>query len=125
MGMMRGALARWRIGLACFAAVLGFAAPGSGVAGHAHAGNWQEICTAAGERLVRAVEDGLPVGSSHADDDCACCVSGTPVLLHTDLRVPTPASVGRHLLPRGAHAPAAPATAWSRGWPRAPPARAT
>lgn len=71
MRMMRGALARWRIGLACLAAALGFAAPGSGVAGHApaHAGNWQEICTAGGARLVRAVKDGLPAGSSHAEDE--------------------------------------------------------
>ena len=125
MGMMRGALARWRIGLACLAAVLGFAAPGSGVAGHAHDGNWQEICTAAGERFVRAVEDGLPAGSLHADDGCACCVTATPVLVYAAPRVSTPASIGRHLLPRGSHAPAAPATAWSHGRPRAPPARTT
>lgn len=119
--MTRLARTRWRVWLACLAAVLGLAAPGSGVAGHVHAGNWQEICTVGGARLVRVAEQGMPAGAVQAEDDCACCVAGSPALLPAQTPQLPFARGGRELFPRMALAQASRASAWTRARPRAPP----
>ncbi len=121
MGMIGTPAARWRVWLACLAATLGLAAPGSGVAGHAHAGNWQEICSTGGSRFVLIADHGLPAGSAQAEDDCACCVAGAPAMLPVGMRHTPPAHRGRDLLPATGRVQASRAQLWARGRPRAPP----
>jgi hypothetical protein len=121
MRLIGAPAARWRVWLACLAATLGLAAPGSGVAGHAHAGNWQEICTAGGSRFVSVADHGLPAGAVQAADDCACCVAGASALLPLRIRYATPAERGRDLLPVARGVQVTHARVWARGRPRAPP----